>query len=120
MERLKEWHVFDPDDFDGISIDVTKWEEDLYGVVFNFYCTQENEEEPNVGFTLCTMIIGSTLQECHERIMEVLNTGMLDGIDVSSHGTLYDKEGEELQEICWNEFAEDDQEEVDETSPTLH
>lgn len=121
MEKPKEWYVFDPTDFEGIMVDVTKWEDDLYTVAFNFFCTRENEEEPNVGFTLCTTVHGSNLQECHERVMEILNSGVFDDIEVSSNGTLYDKDGNELQEICWNDFAEDDEEnEIPEPPPTLH
>lgn len=121
MERLKDWHVFDPTDFDGVIIDATKWDDNVYSVAFNFYCTKEAEEENQVGFTLCTMIFGESLKECHERIMEVLNTGIFDEIEISSHGSVYDKDGEEIENICWNTFTDNEDSSNDEEPPrTLH
>lgn len=119
MEKLKSWHVFDPTDFDGIVIDATKWEDNMYTLAFNFYCTKEKDEEPQSGITLCTMLFGSTLQECHERIMEVLDTGIFDEIEIASNGTVYDREGNEIEEICWNQFADENEEEPEETK-VLH
>lgn len=123
MERLKDWYVFDPTDFDGVMIDVTKWDENAYSLAFSFYCTKEVEhsDEPQVGFTLCTMIFGQSLKECHERIMEVLDTGFFDEIEISSDGTVYDREGEEIESISWNTIAnEGDSFIEEEPPPTLH
>ena len=120
MEKLKSWHVFDPTDFDGIIIDATKWEESLYSLAFNFYCTKETEEEAQAGFTFCTMILGNSLQECHERIMEVINTGIFDELEIASHGTLWSKDGDEVDTICWNDYDTDDTEETITPPPLLH
>jgi hypothetical protein len=106
-EILKQWPVFDIMEFDVVTIDATKWDDDTYTVMFNFYESKEVDEPPYGGYTLCTQIAGETLAECFERVELLLASGLFDGVNVSTHGTLWDMEGNEIEDICWTDHCDD-------------
>lgn len=127
-EFLKDWPILDTLDFEGITVDVTKWNDDGYTVTLNFHEPNETGEPPFSGFSLCTQIGGDDLQEVYERVDILLASGMFDGIAVSTHGTIWNEDGDEIGEVNWNEYSDDDGEDTvveeaaaeDDDKPVLH
>lgn len=112
---LKSWPVLDTLEFDNVSIDVTKWD-DVYTVMLNFYESSSIDEPPYSGFSLCTQVCGTTLEEVYGKITVLIDCGLFDGIDISAHGSIWDDSGNEIGEISWidldREVAVDDTVEV--------
>lgn len=109
--NFKEWDVIDLLDFQGIIIDLTKWEDGIYTVLFNYLCHPENpddENEKNSGFTICTQMSGSSVLEVYEKLNTVIEAGMFDGIEICAIGTIWDHEHNEIETINWNDFADED------------
>lgn len=125
-EILKDWPVLETLDFRGVTIDVTQWEDSEYTATLNFH--MPGEEPPFSGYSLCTQIAGDSLEEVWERIELLLASGLLDGIDVASRGTIWGTEGEELGEVDWSQWGDHwgNEEEIevkledDEDKPVLH
>lgn len=110
---LKEWPVMDTLDFEGVTADVTKWEDDTYTVTLNFYWPNESGEPPHSGFSLCTQIGGESLEEVHHKLTHLMIAGLFDGIAVGAVGTIFDHEANEIGEVDWTNYDEDDDEDDD-------
>lgn len=113
---LSKWPVMDMLDFDLITFDATKWEDGNYTLMINFYETGK-ENPPHRGFTMCTQIGASSLEELYERISFLIETGLFDGVDVNSIGNLLDHNGNDIEEIEWMNFEDSFDESDDQGSP---
>ncbi len=114
---MKEWPVLDILDFAVATVDVTKWEDGTYTVMFNLYQESKTKEPPYSGMTLCTQLGGKTLGEVYNSVMAILESGILGGIDVSASGTMWDADGNEIASINWNDYGQshddDDDSDID-------
>jgi hypothetical protein len=106
-EWLKDWPILDTVDFDTVTVDVTKWDDSTFTIMFNFYEPTETEEPPFTGFSMCTQMGGSSLQELYDKLVVLLGCGFFDNINVSANGIIWSSEGEELGEINWLDFDTD-------------
>jgi hypothetical protein len=110
----KEIPVVDIADFQGITIDAVKWNNQLYTVVFNFWknvdlATLKSEKTSDEGgMVLCTHIEGRTLEECWTSIQLVLKSRILEGCDIYLYGNLWTEEGEILHDIDWTDYCDDE------------
>jgi hypothetical protein len=106
---MKEWPVVDMMDFEGVVIDATKWNSGEYTALFNFYHTMaEKEGEANTGMTLATHIGGMTLRELYLKLEALWSIGLFDGSILSDHGRLINEEGDELAQISWPSFSDEE------------
>lgn len=111
---LKEWPVMDTLDFEGVTADVTKWEDDTYTVTLNFYMPNDSGEPPHSGFSLCTQIGGESLEEVHHKLTHLMMAGLFDGIAIGAFGTIFDHEANEIGEVDWTDYDDDeDDDDVD-------
>lgn len=128
-EILKDWPVLDILDFEGVTVDVTEWEKDCYTATLNFHV--QGEEPPFSGFSLCTQISGESIRELYQRVDMLLSVGLFDGVELSAHGTIWSADGDEIGEINWTDYADDFDEEDENTTtddevdtspipPTIH
>lgn len=124
VKLLAEWPVLDTLDFEGVSVDVTEWDKDAYTVTLNFHMASETGEPPYSGYSLCTQMGGESLREVWERVDVLLSIGFFDGVQVSSTGTIWSADGDEIGTVDWNDYAEEDDDADDEDTveppSTLH
>lgn len=107
-DMLDSWPVLDLLDFETVVADVTKWSDDHYTLMFNFYLPNETGEPPHKGMSLCTQVGGSTLGEVYEKIVVLVECGMFDHVDVSANGTIFSEEGDEIGEVNWMIYSTED------------
>lgn len=104
---LKDWPILDMLDFEMVTFDATLWDDKTYTLMVNFYEPNDLDEPPFSGYSMCTQLNGDSLEELYEKISLLIEIGLFDGTEVGAIGTLWDEEGEELEEINWLSFEED-------------
>jgi hypothetical protein len=100
-------------DFETVVVDVTRFEgEDgyMYSPILTFYKQFADDEtgQAGEGMSFCTGIVGETIHEIHDRVGLVIASGFFGEIGISSHGTLYDEAHDEIDDICWASYGDDD------------
>lgn len=118
----KDWPVIDTMDFTHVEFDVTQWDDETYTLMINYYSEiAEKEGDKNSGMTMCLQLAADTLEEMHMRISALVALGMFENLEISGLGTVWDAEGEQIDEIKWNEFVldidEDDEDVNSEDDP---
>lgn len=113
--NLADWPVECFDEYEGVIFDVTRFstEEEnkwIYCVLINFLENSGDDGTGPRGFTLITGIVENDLRGIKKRIDMLMSSGLFDDVTVSAHGTLFDEEHNQLEEICWNSFDDSDDE----------
>lgn len=98
---LKEWPILDTLDFEAVTFDATKWEDGTYTVIINFCEPNEADEPPYSGYSLCTQLGGTTLEQIYVKIRALIDSGLFDGIAVNGVGILWNEVGDQIDEINW-------------------
>lgn len=107
--NFADWPVVDMTDFEVVVVDATRWEDGSYTAMFNFYHTMaEKEGEYSTGFSISTHICGDTLREVYQKVTATILLGFFDGSSVQAHGTLYNENADEIAEICWHQYSDDE------------
>lgn len=110
-----EWPVIDSLDFTHVEFDVTRWEDESYTLMINYYSEiAEKEGDKNSGMTFCLQLGADSLEEMHLRISALVALGLFDNLEISGLGTIWDSEGDQIGEVQWNEFVLDIDEDEDE------
>lgn len=119
--NYKDFPVACMTDFEAVVVDVVNCD-DVYVAQLNFFKQFAGDnEQRGEGFVLVTEICGDNLLEIYQKIQSMIDIGFFDGTDVSGHGTLYDEEHNEIDQICWHQFGEDDyDEDRDITDEIIH
>lgn len=115
-------------EFECISIDCVRYDEGdnhIYNVALTLFQNMSEGEEESSGITLITPIIGTTLEEIHDKMSLLFMSGLFDDIPVMAHSLVFDSEGEVIEEVNWNDFDDEEErvnssKELRSTSPTLH
>ena len=115
--NFKDWPVAYMDDFEEITVDVTRWDNGLYNAAFNFH--KEYSDDGNEGFTLCTQVVGGSIRELYDKITDLIMLGIFDGSNVQAHGNLYDTDHNELATICWHQYSDDEWDDENDDSQGL-
>jgi hypothetical protein len=116
--NFADWPIVDMLDFEVVIVDATRWEDGCYTAMFNFYHTMaEKEDEGSTGFSIATHIGGETLREVYQKVTAAIMLGLFDGTSVQAHGTLYSEGGDEVADICWHQYS--DEEYDDETDDDM-
>lgn len=113
--NFKDFPITEILDFELVTIDVTKFE-DCYQSHFSFFKKFKDEKGNAEGFVFIPQILGESLEEIGERIDSLIDSGFLNGINISDHGLLYNENGDEIGTVCWNSLCEtfdDDLSEID-------
>ena len=105
--NYSEWPVMDTNDFEFLEIDATRWEDNTYTAMFNFYSKIGEDEEKNSGMTICTQLHGESLQEIYMKCMILFQVGIFDGVNISNSGNLWNDEGDVIAEIDWEKESTD-------------
>ena len=106
--NFADWPVVDNSEFEFVEIDTVRWDNDgvyTYTPIFNFFKTCGEGDEPNTGYSICSNMSGSTLQELHYKITLLVISGFFVGVPLVSEGTLYDEDHNELESIDWDEYV---------------
>jgi hypothetical protein len=48
------------------------------------------------------------LREVYEKVTISIELGLFDGTSVQAHGTLYNEAGDEVADICWHQYSDED------------
>jgi hypothetical protein len=121
-DKLNSWIALDTLDFQGIVCDATKWEDGTYTIIFNFFTDtcedlskldETSEDIPYKGLTFYTQMEGESLHELYVKLSIMMEMGFFKDNIVSGHGTLWDSEGNEINEINWSDYQVEDDEERD-------
>lgn len=102
-EYLKEHPFIDSNDFTHVQFFSTKWEDDVYDLYFSMVKIGEKVED-DLGIIFRPNLYGDSLEELSEKLETLLDLGMFDDLTVLTEGPLYDKEGNNIGEINWEEL----------------
>lgn len=109
--NFKDFPVVEVQEFETVIIDATLWKDGMYSAHFNFFKQfSEDEVSGAEGFALLTRVCGESLAELYDKIVLLIMSGIFDGVEICSHGTVYDEDYIEIEPVCWNSFAEEDPE----------
>jgi hypothetical protein len=119
------WPVTDMLDFEFVCVDATLWQDGTYTA--QIVCVEDEERSDPGGLIILTQLGGSNLREIYNKINLLIEADLFAGTNVSGHGTLMDEHGDELGDICWQQFSDTDFDEaeyhrhqVHTSSPALH
>jgi hypothetical protein len=114
--KLKKFPVLDMSEFETVCIDATQWEDGTYSIMLAFFKNFADEKKRARGFVMNTYMGGESLREVYHKIDAIFSLGLFNGTELSAHGTLYDQEGEKIDDICWHQFSDeiDDEDITDE------
>lgn len=110
---LSQWPIMDTLDFEIVTADVTRWDDNTYTATLNFCMPSESGEPPYSGMSLCTQISGDTIEEIHFKLSILIDSGLFDGIEIGATGIIWDQDGNEVGEIHWNDYIDDDDDDDD-------
>jgi hypothetical protein len=110
MINWKDFPITDMQDYESITCDVIKFTDNLYQAQLAFW--HDISDEENEGFVMITGIVAESIEEIYELLDIVIQTGFFDGCEIKGEGTLFDTNGNMLDSIDWNQYSEQDTEQV--------
>ena len=90
-------------DFESVAFDATRWDNGEYNIHMVFFKQWADDDtgQRAEGVILNTPVGGSDLQELLESVQRIIGSGILAGVEILDHGTLYDENGNEIDTLCW-------------------
>jgi hypothetical protein len=121
--NFNDFPVFFNGEFEKIIADVHQDNNGKYWLHLNFFKNFASDGELNAqGMTWATNISAFTLKELFHRLDMLNSIGLFHGTDLSSHGSIFDEDFEEIGDICWFHEGgkiDHDEDEEDDTTPTV-
>lgn len=104
-----EWAAEFPvisDEFDAVAFDLIKVDEEpLYVIMVRYMITNEEQQTLDGGVTIETGMSGASYAECAKLMDALVGLGFFHQT-VSAMGTVYDEDGQEIEDVSWNDILE--------------
>lgn len=111
------------DDFQEVTIDATRWEDDFYSATLVLLRPSEDNPDQAEGMILDASLVGESLPVIKTKIDMLMSLGLFADLGVHAHGTLFDENGDDIGMICWTSGGKvgthDEDDDEDDDAPTV-